>query len=232
MITAVAIGRPGQLSLGDQAQFWEGMPLYYHTRDWHDIDREAAGLREKLEYRAQRRNVAVILALEQYPDTEHLMMIDSFYLSQPGIGRLVKRYRQLADACLGPVVWGRMRVNLSQVLHSPIRFYDGWATPELRWCPYGWRPDKDMLTSQAELPLKGLYRVSSIAGCYLFPRSIWDKGARYEVPEDLHGCEQNGFHESHRLKKYVDFSVEFWRTKRYGLVHCARISLGNWLRTR
>ena len=161
-------------------------------------------------------------------------MIDSFYLSQTtALEQLIRRYSELnIDACLGPAIWARLRTNLSQVIHPQARFYDAWSSPELRWCPHGWRPDHDILTSQEYVPLRGLYRVSSIGGCYLFPRHVWDKGARYSVPDDLHGCEHNGFHDSHRLRKYVDFETEMWRVKRYGLLHCARCSVGNWLRTR
>ena len=116
---------------------------------------EEESLWTRLQYRADRRNAAVTIALEKHPDTTDIMMIDSFYLGETSaIASLIQRYSALKeqrDACLGPAIWGRMRTNLSQVIRPQVRFYDAWSSPELRWCPYGWQPHRDILTSQENI---------------------------------------------------------------------------------
>ena len=237
-LSIVSIARPGQSSYHGQTVTselgFDYANFYKHTDNWVDIDTQAHSLREKLQYRADRRNEAVKITLEKWPETTDLMMLDSFYIGETrALIELIETYRKLeSPACLGPAIWARLRTTISQVFHSETRFYDAWATPELRWCPYGWRPEKDVLTSQEIMPVKGFYKVSSIGGCYLFPRSIWDKGTRFSVPEDLHGCEHNGFHASHNLPKYIDFNTEMFRVKAYSLAKCVRCSIGNWQRTR
>lgn len=158
-------------------------------------------------------------------------MVDSYYLDSPGsIKRLMQRHAEFPDCAMGPVIWGAVRTNLSEVLHYRETFYDGWSTPELRWCPYGWNPETDILVRQEKVPLKGLYQVSSLGGCYIFPRQIWEDGIRYGVPHGVHGCEHNHFHSLHVLPKYVDFQTSLYRVKFYPLWKCARVSMGNWMR--
>ncbi len=210
------------------------MPLYFDTAHWKDVDHSDHSLYERLAYRAERRNIAVEDGLKMAPEASHILMIDSFYLSEAEkVNRLCERYEQMKEpAVLGPAIWACLRTDISQVLHPMTRFYDAWSTPEMRWCPYGWKPEHDKLTGQEQMPLEGFYEVSSVGGMYLFPRSIWENGARYAVPERCHGCEHNGFHASHDLPVYVDTHTSLFRTKKYSLLKCARVSVGNWRRTR
>lgn len=207
-------------------------PLHYYSEGYENLDNVATPIEKRIAYRAERRNNAVATGLERYPDTTELFMVDSYYLlGETELERLVQRYRQLPReyAVLGPVIWGYTSTTISSWLKPHVCFYDAWSTPELRWCPKGWRPQNDILIGQEKVPLKGLYQVQSIGGCYIFPRKLWDMGVRYGVPADLHGCEHNYFHQNY-LPKFIDFTVELERDKRYSLAHCIRCSLGNWKR--
>ena len=92
LLTAVSLGPPQAFK-----SLAVDVPFYWHTENWRDIDREGGNLREKLQYRADRRNEAVSTALERNPDTTDIIMIDSFYLGQPELGYLVERYERLEN---------------------------------------------------------------------------------------------------------------------------------------
>ncbi len=222
------------VSIGkEEPEYFDWPWFYIHTENWHDVDLPEVHIRDRIQYRANRRNEAVQIGLEKFPDAMRIMMVDSYYLgSLRALKALIKRHDNAPYTTLGPVIWGSVRTNLSELFYKREMFYDGWSTPELRWCPFGWRPDKDVLVSQEQVPMKGLYQVSSIGGCYIFPRKIWDNGARYGVPFGVHGCEHNYFHQQYSWPKYVDFEVELFRLKSYPFVKLFKVSLGNWRRTR
>ena len=208
---------------------------FHFSSDGYDssIDNISTPIEKRIAYRAERRNNAVRTGLKHYPDTTDIFMVDShFLLGETQLEQLVQRYRQLPreSGILGPVVWGYTSTTLSSWLVPKAQFYDAWSTPELRWCPRGWKPQNDILTRQEKVPLKGLYQVSSIGGIYIFPRKLWTLGVRYGVPQSLHGCEHNFFHNHSYYPKYIDFTVEFERDKRYSFSKCLRCSLGNWKR--
>lgn len=188
--------------------------------------------RRYVNYLATKRNRAVQLALERHPDAESVLICDSYYLPQRGaLRKLLDDYRQARNngysIALGGAIWGRIRMELKDWFRfKQIEWFDKWAVPELRWTPYGWLPEKDLRLARIfQRPMKGLYRVSSLGGIAVWPRSVWDHGCRFVVPDDLHGCELNGFYESLPLPRFVDLNAIFWRKLQRPFLKCLRVSL-------
>src|SRR5437867_3933234 len=67
---------------------------------------------------ADKRNRAVDNALAKFPESDHIMMCDSYYATQTGsLHQLIYDYDRhgLADrAILGGAIWGRIRTRLGQ----------------------------------------------------------------------------------------------------------------------
>jgi len=205
------------------------IPLLVHTQGWRHTEREV--LHSRIDYLAERRNQAVTQLLKEYPETTHVLMIDSYYLPQEQETKtLLLDYRKTdGSMILGGAVWARLRLRISHLVQRRKQFYDQWAVPGARWMPYGWRPENDWLADRFRVPVKGFYRLNSVGGAYLFPRILWDNGLRYKCPDDLHGCEHNYFCEHSNLPVYLDLNVHYWREKKYGVVKCFRCSIGAWL---
>ena len=155
------------------------------------------------------------------------MCLDSYYLSQTdSVNRLtVDYYLAGRNMILGGAVWGRIRTRAGDIFNPRIGWFDKWGVPELQFLPYGWDPRKDPTTFRMRVPLDGFYRTHSVPGVHIFPRSAWDNGARYGLPEDLHTCEHGFLCETTRLPVYVDFNAGFWRERVYSIPHCIRNSL-------
>ena len=230
-ILAVAISsKPEEWHISD-------VPFYCHTEGWEAYGRtlvkdgreQLAILRERVEYLARRRNKAVENALQKFPQGDHILMVDSAYIPRVGpIKRLLEDY----VLCKEPVVLGATTWALHKRTIMPkVLFYDFWSTPEARFIPYDFEPQKDSLVGQFGKPLPNLMPVRSVGGCYIFPRTIWERGVRYGVLDDLHGCEHNYLCEKSGLPVYLDFNVRLWREpKVYPWARRVRVSLG--IRTR
>ena len=216
--------------IAEKPQHWNlPIPLHTYTDGWRPTEREV--LRGRIDYLSERRNKAVEKTLGLLPETTHILMIDSYYVSQDQVtSQLIQDYEKTAgNLILGAAIWARLRFRLNHVFtRGHMQFYDQWAVPDARWMPYGWRPESDWLASRFHSPLQGLYRVCSVGGAYIFPRTVWDNGLRYRCPDDLHGCEHNWFCEQSGLPVYLDLNAEYERIKRYSIVKCARCSLGDW----
>ena len=212
--------------------------FYCHTDGWKPYKKwwsSEVTPREYIDYLASRRNSAVEEALHRYPEATDLMMIDSHYLGQwDALNELVKHYEEVSrgfgEHILGAATWALSRTRLSHILKAKRDYFDKWAAPDARWMPYGWRPENDLLASHFKIPLPSLYRVHSVGGVYLFPRTIWEKGVRYGTPEDLHGCEHNWLCEHSNIPIFLDLNVKVWRKTRYSLLKCARCSISDWRR--
>lgn len=230
-ILAVAISsKPEEWYISD-------VPFYCYTKGWEAYGRtvqksgreQLAISRERIEYLANRRNKAVEYALQRFPQSDHILMIDSSYIPQIGpVKKLLEDYVMCRESVmLGATTWSlHKRAILPKVL-----FYDFWSTPEARFIPYDFEPQKDNLVGQFRKPLPNLMPVRSVGGCYIFPRAIWERGVRYGVLDDLHGCEHNYLCEKSGLPVYLDFNVRLWREpKVYPWARRVRVSLG--IRTR
>ena len=174
------------------------IPFFCYTKGWKPFGHERS--RERISYLADRRNKAVLEALLLFPETEHILMVDSYYIKQSDeIFKLVKEYDKLSselrDCILGASTWRPTKTGM----RSTNSFYDTWTTPEgvgLRW--------------EDARERGGLLRVRSVGGCYLYPRFVWEKYG-YGVPEDLHGCEHNWLCERSGLPVFLSFNERLWR---------------------
>jgi hypothetical protein len=208
-ISAVCISR--------NPETWDisGVSFHNYTEGWKPFRHEKTI--ERVHYLAERRNAAVARALILYPSTEHLMMIDSYYIHQSNqINGLVREYERLnlgheqGGCILGASTWILDKTRIK----SRLRFYDGWTTPE-----------GSKLKLREVEKNGGVIRVSAVGGCYLFPRWVWEK-TRYGVPEDLHGCEHNWLCEHSQLPVFLSLNQRLWREPaEYPWLKRARVSL-------
>jgi len=199
------------------AETWDiaDVPFYNYTEGWKPFQHEQTT--ERVAYLANRRNAAVVRALDLFPDTQHVLMIDSYYLHQAEqIRGLIGDYAEMTSSnhpggcILGASTWF---YDLRRV-RSKYRFYDGWTTPE----------GNLLKLSEVERG-GGVIRVKSIGSCYIYPRSIWEKN-RYGVVEDLHGCEHNWLCEHSGLPVYMSLGRRLSRGPiRYPWVKRIRVSL-------
>jgi hypothetical protein len=197
--------------------------------DYSRGSRVSDGAMRYVQYLAKKRNRAFEIAIETYPQTDTLILCDRYYLRQTRpFNHLLHDYLSLKQkVALGGAIWGTIKITVKDwITLRGVEWYDKWAVPELRWCPYGWMPDgEDAVTRMMVPPLEGLYRVSSLGGISIFPRTVWDDGVRFNVPSDLHGCEINGFFEDMRIPKYVDMNAEFFRKLERPFSKCLRVKL-------
>lgn len=202
----------------------------WQNRDWRSS-------LDYIRYLADKRNLAVKLALEQYPDTRDLLMIDSYYLQQTkAITNLISDYeilRPVGPLILGGAVWGKQRTRISHLFglgfQTGKNWYDKWGVPELRWAPYKWWPPDDWLAFRFRVPMEGLYRTMHTSGIFIFPRTAWDNGARFSVYPDIRSVELAPFLEETKLPIYIDFNAAFERRLVYSVLKCIRCSLGGLL---
>ncbi|SRR5712692_1271882 len=184
-ITAVCISR--------QVEPWNipEVPFVCFVDNWKPFGHEKS--RDRVNYLAERRNQAVARALSLFPSTQHILMIDSYYVNQPDPVRvLLNEYD--GNCILGGAVWflDKTRVN------PRIRFWDSWTTPELANLEY--------------LPqMAGKVSVKAVGACYLYPKGAWQK-IGYGVPNDLHGCEHNYLCEMSGFGVYLTLKVKLWRS--------------------
>ena len=68
--------------------------------------------------------------------------------------------------------------------------------------------------------------MKSVSGIHIFPRSLWDEGARYGVYDDTNKgteityfCEKTG-------GCVIDLNAFFYREKKYPLLKCIQCSIG------
>ncbi|HTD18363.1 MAG TPA: hypothetical protein VK667_02410 [Ktedonobacteraceae bacterium] len=192
----------------------------YKYQDWYSS-------LKYISYLADKRNRAIEKALSLHPETDAILCCDSYFLEQTeALERLINDYRQLSIECnLGGAVWGVTRARISHLIRQRVEWFDKWGVPELRWMPPDFWPEKDWVAFRHRPPLSGLYRVHSLPGVYIFPRSTWEKGARCGITEDMHSCEHETLCEASGIPTYIDLNAKFWRRKVYPVMKCIRVSL-------
>ncbi len=192
-ITAVCISRA--------AESWgiPSIPFFNFTEGWAPFGRVTTISR--VEYLANRRNKAVESALSAYPETKHILMVDSYYLQQGSeILKLVNEYEKLAahqkppGLVLGASTWIRDKTRIIPRSH----FFDGWATPE----------GKEITLSQARSH-GGLLPVKAVGACYIYPRPVWEVSG-YGVFPDLHGGEHNWLCERSGVPVLLSLNEMLW----------------------
>jgi len=177
-----------------------GISFFNYTAGWKPFGHERSTAR--IEYLSQRRNLAVKEALESNPQTDEILMIDSYYLQQRDpLQQLVDEYRRLrvssfqSGCILGASNWifDKTRVRTRN------RFFDNWTTPEAA-----------NLNLEEAVAKGGVISVKGVGGCYLYPRFVWEK-VGYGVPRDLHGCEHNWLCERSGLRVLLSLNERLWR---------------------
>jgi len=156
-----------------------------------------SGLRRVLHI-TELKNQCLTEALARFPETSHVIMVESYYLKQEAaIKKLIRRYKETADEnlILGAPVW----IYLKDRLLTKQVFYDGWACPELAFYNRKGSP---------ELPT--LVQVSSVGSCLIFPRWTWEK-TRFANPEYPAKIYYNWLCENSGCPVIVDMSISFFR---------------------
>jgi hypothetical protein len=210
----------------------ENIPLPELTADELEYyDKDVAinrlGLVKWVTYLGKKRNHAIGLALEKFPETTDIMICDSRYVHQvDSVQQLVSHYQKLQslgqDGCLGGSTWGYHITTISSWFKREYEWYDSWAVPEMTGAKFGKVPDALL---GRRVPFSGLVPTSSLMCCAIFPRRQWDNGARFRADPVLRGCEVNGFWEGVSIPKYTDLNVIFWRHTVYSFTKCLRVSL-------
>jgi hypothetical protein len=215
-ISAVCISR------NTEAWNLPDIPFYNYTEGWEPFQHEKTT--DRVAYLADRRNIAVNKALDRFPETQHILMIDSYYVHQDKqIMKLIHEYTEkgarteFPEGCiLGASTWILDKTRI----RSRLRFYDGWTTPEA------------LHLDPREIESKGgIIGVKAVGGCYLYPITVWKK-TQYGVPEDLHGCEHNWLCENSGLPVFLSLNEMLWREPIvYPLLKRVRVSLhlGRWM---
>jgi hypothetical protein len=161
MISAVCISK-------DKQSFGLGIPFVSYTENFQPITTRDTSL-DRVSYLTNRYNEAVKCALEIYPKTEHVLIIDHYYLQfESEVRLLLDDYSRLSKVILGASIWywARRRIR------PWIAYYDTLSTPEFegrRW----WR--------LKELPV-GIIPVSGVGACWIFPREVWERTDGFVIP--------------------------------------------------
>ncbi len=192
--------------ISDKEETWlvPEIPFYCHTEGYqYSPHYPPVKTRERIAYLSSRRNAANKRALEQYPETEHILSIDSYNVHNlTAIRQLVKEYSDYRGECiLGATTW---RPDYSRVPMKRM-FFDIWATPELAETSYDYSPNN------LGMP-KGWEKVRGCGGFALYPRWVWEKQG-YGVPEPFPdaGNEVNYLCQHAGIPCYITFNVKLFR---------------------
>jgi hypothetical protein len=182
----------------------DGVPFYCHTEGYREFPHyPPVKTRERVQYLSSRRNAANQRLLEFHPNTEHFLSIDSYYLDQVDkVRQLIAEYSAyVADCILGATNWF---LDCSKY-PSRVRYWDTWATPEMKGKPYNYYP------AHEQIP-KGWERVAGCGGFTLYPRWLWEKRG-YGIPEPFPnaGNEVNYLCNYPGIPTYVSFNVKAHR---------------------
>jgi len=197
------------------------VPFYCHNEGYKDFPHyPPVKTRQRVQYLAARRNTANKRLLELHPDTEHILSIDSYYLIQVDeIRKLLNEYASyVADCVLGASNWF---MDYSR-LPRKMRYWDTWATPEMKGKPYDYYPRHEGMPA-------GWEQVMGCGGFSLYPRWLWEKRG-YGIPEPFpkSGNEVNYLCQYSGIQSYVTLNVKAHRETPEELINR---SLVNRLRT-
>ena len=161
----------------------------------------------RIEYLARRRNGAVEQLYRTFPDTTHVLMVDSHYVSQvEPTNRLVRDYSATDK---NGIVGGSSWCHSQYWPHRKIVFWDTWTTPE--GMGYSYRDE-------------GLFQVRAVGGAMIFPFEAW-RTSKFDTSRFPKGTEINGFCENSRRPVFVDLYAKFLHPDPplFGFVKTARV---------
>ena len=134
---------------------------FYCLSEESRLDRYAQQ-REETYYVCEKRNRAMVKALEKYPKSTHVLSLDSYYIHQKAaLKQLLTTYEVLDNdnIILGAPIWYYRK---NRLIDNRPKFYDSWGSPEL----VNLRPwDADRFPEIVQVP--------SIGNCVIFPVWIW-----------------------------------------------------------
>lgn len=186
-----------------------------HVDRWQDV-----GPAEYVRQLAGKRNDTVKKLLEEYPETEHVLCCDEYYVGQKdNLVKLVEDYEELGkDVVLGGGVWGRWRQRIRDFGNCPDQWCDRWSVKLP--CYY------EMVKKYG----RNIVSVASISGVHVFPVSAWTNGGYGAFDDSNLGTEITWFCQHAGMPVLLDLDACFTRDKRFSIVKCIRCSVG--LRTR
>ena len=180
---------------------------------------------EETVYLADKRNRAISTALEKFPETSHIVSVDSYYAVQVrALRRLLDTYQRVGgEVILGAPIWYYRR---NRLIDNRPKFYDSWGSPELLnirpWEPNKW-PE--------------IVQVPSVGNCVIFPVEVWRKYSLI-TPEPfpyMGSCYTRLCHLS-GLPVLLDMKAKMYRDASnnreafYPLTKRFRVSVGAWIR--
>jgi hypothetical protein len=191
-LTAVSIGRyPGSLSIP--------IPFYSHTEGWRSLFGRDNTNMTRLRYITDRYNSAITNAIQLYPATDHLLIIDSYYLRfAQEVALLVSHYEP--GWMLGASIWYEAKTQL----RTSVCYYDTMSVREFQG--KRWR--------KTNLP-HGRIPVSGVGACWILPLRAWQKSDGFVVRTNPYEMmtsrciDGNGL----GLKSVLDCDVRLWRTR-------------------
>src|SRR5690349_15116837 len=176
-----------------KSETWSIPEVPFHCQVSDERPYPRVKTRERVAHLANRRNEALEQALSVYPNTRHVLMIDSYYLAQAGeIKRLLFEYGDLfssGECIVGASTWFQDRTRIV----PKIRFWDSWITPEAKSLPLP-------KTVEGESRI----RVRAVGACYVFPRKAWEP---HPYGVSTHGGVHNTLCEESGLPVWLSLSV-------------------------
>lgn len=178
---------------------------------------------KRIDYLADKQNRALEKALTHFPETTHILWIDSYYLGQTdAIHKLVNDFEPLSRAQGNLILGGAILCHNRTKVRYRISYYDTWSTPEL--------DGKYFQVDLSDLH-EGFEKVSSVGGVYICPRAVWELH-RYQRPEPFpeSGCQHNYLCRESGLPIFLDWNALFWRNVSYSTLKRLRCSIGDYRR--
>jgi hypothetical protein len=191
MITGVCISQKEQV-------LRVKIPFVSYTEGYRQALSRDSGDIARITYLTDRYNNAVRYALKSYPDTEHLLIIDHYYLPfTDEIQLLIRDYIQLDRVILGASIWYWAKKRILPW----IAYYDTLSAPEFRG--KSWR-------SLGSLPT-GIISVSGVGACWIFPRELWERTNGFRIPTPPQAGSSRGLDTS-GYEVLLDCNSRLWRT--------------------
>lgn len=190
-ITAVCISEKRQT-------FSLDLPFVSYTEGYRPVPSRDTASVGRIEYLTNRYNDAVRRALQGYPDTEHIFIIDHYYLPFiDEVQTLVNDYLELDNAILGASIWYWSKKRI----RPWIAYYDTMSAPEFKG--NSWKNSR-------ALP-RGIIPVSGVGACWIFPRMVWERTSAFTIPSPPQAGSSRGLDTS-GYRVLLDCNSRLWRT--------------------
>jgi len=191
MITGVCISEKKQTLSVD-------IPFVSYTEGYRPTASRDSNDSARITYLTGRYNNAVTYALKNYPDTEHLLVIDHYYLPFPSEVQLLMRdYLKLNGAIVGASIWYWAKKRI----RPWIAYYDTLSAPEFRG--RSWRNIRSLPS--------GIIPVSGVGACWIFPRKVWERSQGFDVPSPPQAGSSRCLDTS-GYRIMLDCNSRLWRT--------------------